>query len=207
MQAGVVHTHKHTHCCGLTVCTFDERGGQLIYRKARFWCFTASAQPWFDLEIRGVLNSFAWSQEREKKIKASTDIFNSSLFFSGKRGTTLGKRRKKMTSSTSTTLDSRSLELSLSYTHNATLDVLIAVTAEVINSFHFFSGQKGAWSTSLSALSILWHFPLCFSSICDLSREGENQFSIYDTEQRWKRKKNALKTLKLKLHFWQVGFL
>ena len=78
-----------------------------------------------------------------KKIKASTDIFNSSLFF-GKARHDLREKKKKMTSSTSTTLDSRSLELSLSYTHNATLDVLIAVTAEVINSFHFFSGQKGA---------------------------------------------------------------
>ena len=113
------------------------------------YCFCSAL---FDLEIRGVLNRFAWSQEREKKNQSFNRHFQLLSFFSGKRGTTLGKRRKKMTSSTSTTLDSRSLELSLSYTHNATLDVLIAVTAEVINSFHFFFRPKRR----------LKHFSLCF---------------------------------------------
>ena len=145
------------------------------------YCFCSAL---FDLEIRGVLNRFAWSQEREKKSKLQ-QTFSTPLFFFGKARHDLREKKKKN--------DKLHLnDVRLAFTWALALlhtQCNIRCTHSCDSWSHkffsfFFSGQKGAWSTFLSALSILWHFPLCFSSMWSFKRGGKPVFNTYSTLSR-----------------------
>ena len=139
----------------------------------------------FDLEIRGVLNRFAWSQEREKKKSKLQQTFSTPLFFSGKRGTTLGKRRKK-----NDKLHLNDVRLAFTWAlallhTQCNIRCTHSCDSWSHKFFSFFFQAKKALEALFSLLCQYYGIFLSASRLCDLSREGENQFSIFDTEQRW----------------------